>query len=172
MRCRRSLISHITRQHRTPSQYRHRLQLRAGYADTMAQTSTTATKRLVLRAVLHDVSPIVAWVIAVPDHLEVHDLHEVFLTLLGWTQDLGFIVRIRAQEVNSFRRKTRGTRLRDFALRRQEKFRYICDTLDWWEWEIRVLDVKPVEGEEVDIVCLTGRGAASPEHCGGPVAIA
>lgn len=135
------------------------------YADTMAQT---ASKRLVLRAVLHDVSPIVARVIAVPEDLEVHDLHEVFLTLLGWTQDLGFIVRIRAQEFNSFRRKTRGTRLRDFALRRQEKFRYICDTLDLWEWEIRVLDVEPVESEDVDIVCLAGRGAAPPEHCGGP----
>ena len=62
----------------------------------MAQTSTTPTKRLVLRAVLHDVSPIVARVIVVPDHLEIHELHELFLTLLGWTQDLGFIVRLRA----------------------------------------------------------------------------
>lgn len=77
-------------------------------------------------------------------------------------------MRIRAQEVNSFRRKTCGKRLRDFALRRQENFRYICDTLDMWEWEIRVLDVEPVEGEDVDIVCLKGRGAAPPEHCGGP----
>ena len=134
----------------------------------MAHEPTTPTKRLVLRAVLNDVSPIVARVIAVPDHLEIHALHAVFLSLLGWTQDLGFIVRIRAQEFNSFRRKTRGTRLRDFALRRQEKFRYICDTLDLWEWEIRVLDVEPVEDEGVDIVCLTGRGAAPPEHCGGP----
>ena len=134
----------------------------------MAHEPTTPTTRLVLRAVLHDVSPIVARVIAVPDDLEIHELHEVFLSLLGWTQDLGFIVRIHAQEFNSFRRKTRGTRLRDFALRRQEKFRYICDTLDLWEWEIRVLDVEPVESEEVDIVCLMGRGAAPPEHCGGP----
>ncbi|MDH4084713.1 MAG: plasmid pRiA4b ORF-3 family protein [Nitrospira sp.] len=130
------------------------------YADAMAQTSTIPTKRLVLRAVLTDVSPIVARVIAVPDHLEVHDLHEVFLTLLGWTQDLGFIVRIRAREFNSFRRKTRGTRLRDFALRRQETSRDICDTLDLWEWEIRVLDIEPVGSKEVDIACLTGRGAA------------
>ena len=134
----------------------------------MAQAPTTPTKRLVLRTVLHDVSPIVARVIAVPDHLELHELHDVFLSLLGWTQDLGFIVRIRAQEFNSFRRKTRGKRLCDFVLRRQEKFHYICDTLDLWEWEIRVLDVEPVEGEDVDIVCLMGRGAAPPEHCGGP----
>ena len=77
-------------------------------------------------------------------------------------------MRIRAQEVNSFRRKTHGKRLRDFALRRQEKFRYICDTLDMWEWEIRVLDVEPVEGEDVDIVCLKRRGAAPPENCGRP----
>jgi len=34
----------------------------------MAHAPTTPTKRLVLRAVLNDVSPIVARVIAVPDH--------------------------------------------------------------------------------------------------------
>lgn len=134
----------------------------------MADATTTPTKRLVLRAVLKDVSPIVARVIVVPDHLEIQEMHDVFLSLLGWTQDLGFIVRIRAQEFNSFRRKTRGKRLRDFELRRQEKFLYICDTLDLWEWEIRVLDVEPVDGEDVNIVCLKGRGAAPPEHCGGP----
>ena len=69
-------------------------------ADALAQASTTSTKRLVLRAVLNDVSLIVARVMAVPDHLEIHELHEVFLSLLGWTQGLGFIVRIRAQEVS------------------------------------------------------------------------
>lgn len=49
--------------------------------------------------------------------------------------------QIRRQElIRGFRRNTRGMRLREFTLRRQEKFRYICDTLDLWEWEIRVLE--------------------------------
>lgn len=134
----------------------------------MADAATTPTKRLVLRAVLKDVSPIVARVISVLDDLEISELHDVFLCMLDWAHDPGFIIRIRAQEFNSFRRSSRGKRLRDFQLRRQEKFLYICDTLDLWEWDVRVLDVEQVVASDTDIVCLKGRGAAPPEHCGGP----
>ncbi|MGI9501322.1 MAG: IS1096 element passenger TnpR family protein [Geminicoccaceae bacterium] len=134
----------------------------------MGATSGEPRNRLVLRAVLKEVSPIVARVISVPDDLEISDLHDVFLSLLGWASDPGFIVRVHAQEFNSFQRKSRGKRLRDFWLRRQEKFLYICDTLDLWEWEVRVLDVAPAEAGDIDVMCLQGRGAAPPEGCGGP----
>jgi hypothetical protein len=123
---------------------------------------------LVLRAVLKDISPIVARVITVSDDLEISRLHDAFLSMLGWARDPGFIIRIHAREFNSFRRNSRGKRLRDFELRRQEKFLYICDTLDLWEWEVRVLDVEPEESGNTDVICLKGRGAAPPEHCGGP----
>jgi hypothetical protein len=123
---------------------------------------------LVLRAVLKDISPIVARVITVSDDLEISRLHDAFLSMLGWAHDPGFIIRIHAREFNSFRRNSRGKRLRDFELRRQEKFLYICDTLDLWEWEVRVLDVEPEESGNTDVICLKGRGAAPPEHCGGP----
>ncbi len=109
----------------------------------MVDPATSPAKRLVLRAVLKDISPIVARVISVSDELEISGLHDAFLSVLGWTHDPGFIIRIHAREFNSFRRDSRGKRLRDFQLRRQEKFLYICDTLDLWEWEVRVLDVEP-----------------------------
>jgi len=80
-------------------------------------------------------------VISVPDEIEITDLHDVFLSMLGWTYDPGFSIRIHGQEFNSFQRRSRGKRLRDFQLQRQEKFLYTCDTLDLWEWEIRVLDM-------------------------------
>src|SRR5262245_47453717 len=88
--------------------------------------------------------------------------------MLGWQHDLGFIIRVRGQEFNSYQRRSRGKRLRDFQLRRQEKFLYICNTLDLWEWEIRVLDIQDGNADERDPECLEGRGAAPPEHCGGP----
>ena len=134
----------------------------------MSNTSPPPFKRLILRAVLKEVSPIVARVFAVPDELEITDLHDVFLSLLGWQHDPGFILRIHGQEFNSYQRRSRGKRLREFQLRRQEKFLYICDTLDLWEWEIRVLDSQ--DGQETDRApeCLAGRGAAPPESCGGP----
>lgn len=135
----------------------------------MGDPSEKPRSRLILRAVLKDVSPIVARVISIPDDLEISDLHDVFLSMLDWKHDPGFVIRVHAREFNSFQRKSRGKRLRDFRLRRQEKFLYICDTLDLWEWEVRVLDVAPVEAGDVDVACLQGRGAAPPEGCGGPL---
>jgi len=110
----------------------------------------------------------VARVFAIADDVEITDLHDIFLSMLGWEQDLGFIIRVHGQEFNSYQRRSRGKRLRDFQLRRQEKFLYICNTLDLWEWEIRVLDIQAGDPNEHDPECLEGRGAAPPEHCGGP----
>ena len=62
----------------------------------------------------------------------------------------------------------RSKALHEFKLHRQEKFLYICDTLDMWEWDVRVLDIQDgVEGDYAPI-CVGGRGAAPPEFCGGP----
>jgi hypothetical protein len=45
----------------------------------------------------------VARVIAVPDDLEIRNLHEVFLSIFGWAYDPGFIIIwIHAQELHSF----------------------------------------------------------------------
>lgn len=124
--------------------------------------------RILLRGVLNDVSPIIARVISVPDTFEIRDLHEVFLAMLNWDYDPDFIIRIHTQEFASFRRSSRGKRLRDFQLRRQEKFLYLCDTLDLWEWELRVRDVEKADSEDTGPVCLKGCGAAPPAMCGGP----
>jgi hypothetical protein len=134
----------------------------------MKNTHSSPLKRFVFRAVLNDVSPIVARVFSISDDVEITDLHDVFLSMLGWQQDLGFIIRVHGQEFNSYQRRSRGKGLRDFQLRRQEKFLYICNTLDLWEWEIRVLDIQDGNPDERDPECLEGRGAAPPEHCGGP----
>ncbi len=100
--------------------------------------------------------------------MDLPEFHEVIRAVLGWDGDLGYIIRIHGQEFNSFRRKARSKMLRDLKLHRQEKFLYICDTLNMWEWDVRVIDIEDgVEGDEFPL-CLGGRGAAPPEHCGGP----
>ena len=98
-------------------------------------SATIPFKRLILRAVLRDVSPMVARLISVSDDTELSDLHDVFQHVMGWSGDLGYSFRIHGQEFNSFRRRTRSKSLREFRLHRQEKFLYICDLLDMWEWE-------------------------------------
>jgi hypothetical protein len=63
---------------------------------------------------------------------------------------LGYSFRIHGQEFNSFRRRTRAKSLREFRLHRQEKFLYICDLLDIWEWEVRVMDIQNGATEDPD----------------------
>ena len=48
-----------------------------------------AFKRLMLRAMLREVSPMVIRVVSVPDDTELTALHEIFRALLGWSLDLG-----------------------------------------------------------------------------------
>ena len=134
------------------------------------ETPDRPATRLVLRAALKEVSPIVARVISVPDSLKIQQFHELFLAMLDWRGDPNFIFRVHGQAFASFRRRYRDTRLDDFRLRPSEKFVYVCDTLDLWEWEVRVLDTEPLStADDLAPRCLKGRGGAPPELCGGPV---
>lgn len=129
---------------------------------------TTPFKRLILRAVLRNVSPMVIRLVLVSDRTNLPGLHDAFHAILGWSGDLGYLVRIHGQEFNSFRRSTRSKALRDFQLHRQEKFLYVCDVMDLWEWDVRVLDIQQGIEDDHTPLCLGGRGAPPPEYCGGP----
>jgi hypothetical protein len=129
----------------------------------------TSFKRLILRAVLRKMSPMVIRVLAVPDYLDLASFDEIFRSLLGW-DSLGFSFHIHGQEFISFlrRSKVHRTALRDFQLRSRETFLYTCGGIDDWEWEFRVLDCQEGgKGDDVPI-CLAGRGASPPEFYGGP----
>jgi hypothetical protein len=41
--------------------------------------------------------------VSVADQMPLHEFHDVFRTILGWNGDLGYIVRVHGQEINSFR---------------------------------------------------------------------
>ena len=124
-------------------------------------------KRITLRAALRHVSPMVIRLISVSDRIDLSDFNDIFCAVLGWSGQMGYILRVHGQECNSFRRKTRAKVLHEFKLHRQEKFLYVCDTLHRWEWNVQVLDIE--DGMEKDTpVCLGGRGATPPEFCGGP----
>ena len=129
---------------------------------------STPFKRLILRVVLRNVSPMVIRLVGVPDDLELIEFHEIFRAILGWRSNLDYIFRVHGQEFNSFRRATRSKTLRDFRLHRQEKFLYVCDAIDLWEWDVRVVDIQPSAPDDRGPVCLGGRGATPPEFCGGP----
>ena len=81
---------------------------------------TVCFKRLILRAVLRQVSPMVIRLFSVSDHMPLLEFHDVFRTILGCNGDLGYIIRVHGQEFNCFRRKTRSKALHEFKLHRQE----------------------------------------------------
>ncbi len=72
----------------------------------MRNKTAPSFKRLILRAVLKDVSPIVARVLSIPDDMLVTDLHDVFVSILGWEYHPDFIIRIHGQTFSSYRRRT------------------------------------------------------------------
>src|SRR5580704_6747608 len=45
---------------------------------------------------------------SVSDQMPLHEFHDVFRPILGWNGDLGYIVRVHGQEIDSFRRKTQS----------------------------------------------------------------
>ena len=123
--------------------------------------------RLTLRVVLLKVSPLVARLISVPDDLSLEELHDVLQLVFGWSGQAFYNFRIHCQEIGR-RRHLRTHLLREFQLRRREKFLYTYDFLDLWEWEIRVLDIEPGSAEAWRPRCLAGRAATPPEACSGP----
>lgn len=50
----------------------------------MVEVSQHPVTRIRLCCVLKDISLLVARIISVPDDLELKDLHELFLVMLGW----------------------------------------------------------------------------------------
>ena len=128
----------------------------------------TPFKRLIVRAVLRDVYPMVIRLMAVPDFLDLTDFDDIFNAVLGWDSGIGYAFQIQGQEFNSFQRKTRSKKFRDFRLHRQEKFLYTLGALDQWEWDLRVVDLQDgAEGDQTPM-CVGGRGASPPPYSGGP----
>ena len=83
--------------------------------------SETSFKRLILRAVLRDVYPMAIRLVAVPDYLELDDFDDAFHAVLGWEGGIGYTFQVQGQEFNSFRRRTRAKRMRDFAFHRHTR---------------------------------------------------
>jgi Plasmid pRiA4b ORF-3-like protein len=129
---------------------------------------TTPFQRLILRAVLRDVYPMVIRLVAVPDCVALPDFDDIFHAVLGWEGGTGYAFHVHGQEFNSYRRQARSKRLRDFRLHRHETFQYTLGAMDQWVWELRVVDRQPGASGDDTPVCVGGRGAPPPQYCGGP----
>ena len=75
--------------------------------------SQPPVKRIVLRAVLKGVSPLVARVLSVSDSLALRHFHEAFLAVLGWRSDPDFIIRVHGRDTSRPRRHARRSHRSD-----------------------------------------------------------
>src|SRR5664279_5189169 len=91
-------------------------------------------KRLILRAVLRHVSPMVIRQVAVSDQTNLPEFNDLFCAVLGWSDNLVYIFRVHAREFNSFRRKTRSSALHEFRLHRRKSSSTSATPCIMWEW--------------------------------------
>jgi hypothetical protein len=47
--------------------------------------------------------------ISVSDHMQLPAFHDAFRAILGWSGELGYMIRLHGQEFNSLRRRCRSS---------------------------------------------------------------
>ncbi len=81
--------------------------------------------------------------VSVSDRTDLLGLDDVFHAILGWSVAISAIsFAFTAKSSSTLCCSTRSKALRDFQLHRQEEFLDVCDVMDLWEWDVRVLDIQ------------------------------
>jgi hypothetical protein len=128
-----------------------------------------------LKIVLRDLSPLVWRRVLVTSETTIAALHAIVQAVMGW-EDLHlhqFRIHGKAYGVYrgggvTFADDPQQVRLSDFRLHKGERFRYDYDFGDYWQHDIRLEQVLPLEAQTPYPVCTAGHGACPPEDCGGP----
>lgn len=130
-----------------------------------------------LKVTLRDVSPMIWRRVLVTSDTTIAQLHPILQTVMGW-EDLHlhqFRIHGRAYGIYrdggiSFPDDPHQVKLRDFKLRKGERFVYEYDFGDFWQHDIRLEQVLPLEPKKKYPTCIDGDGDCPPENCGGPEA--
>jgi pRiA4b ORF-3-like protein len=130
-------------------------------------TSTTSLSIYQLRVVLRGISPLIWRRVLVPSETTLAHLHTILQILFAWSDEHLHSFHIHGREYGSSGAPTRGVRLRDFCLHRGERFRYVYDFGAYWECDVRLEALLPLDPRRVYPVCIGGKRAAPPEDCRG-----
>jgi len=140
-------------------------------ADTVQQAITVYQLKIVLR----DVSPLVWRRVLVTSDTTIAALHAIVQTVMGWEDVHLHQFRIHGKAYGVFRgggctfaENPQQVHLSDFRLRRGERFLYEYDFGDYWQHDIRLEQVLPLDRQASYPACIAGHGACPPEDCGGP----
>src|SRR5512135_3267816 len=128
-----------------------------------------------LKIHLCGITPVVWRRVLAEANTSVAELHAIIQTVMGW-EDLhlhqfqihGKFYGIHRDGGMTFGDDPHQVQLRDFKLRKGERFLYEYDMGDLWQHEIRIERISPLEPRKKYPVCTGGHGDCPPEDCGGP----
>jgi hypothetical protein len=126
-----------------------------------------------LNVSLRDISPMIWRRLLVTSSTTIAQLHDILQTAMGW-EDLHlhqFRVYGKAYGISRdggmlFDDNPYQVTLADFKLRARERFVYEYDMGDFWQHDIRIERVLPLDPSKMYPVCTGGAGDCPPEDCG------
>ncbi len=140
-----------------------------------ATTTPTPIRVYQLKVALRDIRPLIWRRLLVTSDTTIAQLHDIVQIAMGW-EDLHlhqFRIHGKAYGIYrdggiSFANDPHQVTLADFRLRKSERFVYEYDMGDFWQHDIRLEQVLPLEPSKPYPTCSDGDGECPPEDCGGP----
>jgi hypothetical protein len=128
-----------------------------------------------LKVSLRHISPLIWRRLLVTSDTTIAQLHAIVQIAMGW-EDLHlhqFRIHGKTYGISrvggiSFADDPHQVTLADFKLRKNERFSYEYDMGDYWQHDLRLEAVLPLEPRTRYPVCTAGAGDCPPEDCGGP----
>lgn len=128
-----------------------------------------------LKVGLRDCSPMIWRRLLVTGDTTVAQLHTILQIAMGWEDLHLHQFRIYGKEYGIYREgglffddNPFQVKLSDFKLRPGERFEYEYDMGDFWQHDIRIEQVLPLDPRKTYPVCIAGAGDCPPEDSGGP----
>ena len=128
-----------------------------------------------LRIWIRKISPQIWRRLLVRSDSTIAELHDILQIAFGWTDDHlhQFLIRGKPYGIGksggiSFDDNPYQVRLHDFHFRIKERWLYEYDLTDWWQHEIRLEQVLPLDPEKRYPFCIVGKRRGPIEDCGGP----
>lgn len=127
-----------------------------------------------LKVSLRDITPMIWRRLLVTSDTTIAQMHDILQIVMGW-EDMHlhqFRIHRKAYGIYrdggiSFVDNPHEVGLTDFRLRKGERFIYEYDMGDYWQHDIRLEQVLPLERGKLYPVCTAGDGDCPPEDCGG-----
>jgi hypothetical protein len=144
--------------------------------DDIASGKADTLRAYQIKAVLNDISPMIWRRFLVRGDSTIAQLHSLLQIAMGWSDDYLHQFRIHGKDYCiprahglEYYRDARQVRLDDFQLRAGERFSYTYNMMAFWQIELRVEQVAPLDPKQHYPVCVGGKRAGPEEDLEGPL---